>query len=142
MIVRRGAAPTARNSGIPVSHTGGFTLMEVLVAMTILSLTLVVLYQAFSSNVYLVTSSRSMWRAMEYVNNELMKWERQGTASVSVDQGTFARDHPMAGFSWKREVADQDPIPGIRVRKVSYQLTWDEGTSKRNYQSYIYVKPN
>lgn len=142
MIVRRGTVPSARKPKPTAAQPGGFTLMEVLVAMTILSLTLVVLYQAFSSNVYLVTSSRSMWRAMEYVNNELMRWERQGTASVSVSQGTFGPDHPMAGFSWKREIADQDPIPGIRVRKVSYELTWDEGKSKRNYQSYIYVKPN
>jgi prepilin-type N-terminal cleavage/methylation domain-containing protein len=124
------------------SRRTAFTLLEVLVAMTILSLTLVVLYQGFSSQFRLLESSRNMWRAMQFTNNELSQWQRRPVPSVSVSQGTFPDDHPLAGYAWKREVSDNEPLPGITVRKIAYELDWSEGTAQRHFQSYIYVEPN
>lgn len=124
------------------SRRTAFTLLEVLVAMTILSLTLVVLYQGFSSQFRLLESSRNMWRAMQYASNELSLWQRRPVPSVSVSQGTFPEDHPLAGYAWKRQVSDDQPLPGITVRKIAYELAWSEGTAQRHYRSYIYVEPN
>ena len=110
--------------------------------MAVLSVTLMTLYQAYSSNLYLVQTNRSTWKAMIYVNNELMAWERRPKVQVSVAQGEFASDDPMAGYSWLREIKDEEPIPGVTVRKVELVLTWLDGTAQRSYRSHIYVAAN
>ena len=117
----------------------GFTLMEVLVAFTILSITLVTLYQAFSANLLIHTSTRSLWKAMVYVDNELQRWERMGPPPLHVDQGEFPEDHAMAGYSWLREVSDEAPLPGVIVRRVRLRLNWQEGERSRRYASEVYV---
>lgn len=121
------------------THRAAFTLLEVLVAMTLLSVTLLTLYQTFSSNIYLVRANRSTWKAMIYVNNELMRWERQSQVSVSVAQGEFDPDGPMAGYTWTREIKDEEPLPGVNVRKVELVLNWQDGKAQREYRSHIYV---
>ncbi len=117
-----------------------FTLLEVLVAMTLLSITLLTMYQVFSSNMLLVRSNRSTWKAMVYVNNELMRWERRTDTNVSFAQGSFEPNDPMAGYEWKREIKDQEPIPGVRVRRVELILNWQDGIARREYRSHIYVQ--
>ena len=136
---RRGNAPCVPSRG---GTPAAFTLLEVLVAMALLSVTLLTLYQAYSSNLYLVQANRSTWKAMIYVNNELMAWERRPKLNVSVAQGEFASDEPMAGYSWLREIKDEEPIPGVTVRKVELVLTWQDGTAQRSYRSHIYVAAN
>lgn len=118
---------------------GGFTLLEVLVALAVLSVMLLAMYQGFSSTVNIDTATRDLWRAIVFVNNELARIERGPSPSVSIQQGTFAADDPMAGFAWRREVTDEEPFPGVRVRKVLLELTWEIGGAPQSYQSEIYV---
>ena len=117
----------------------GFTLLEVLVALAILSIMLVTLYEGFSSTVNINAATRDLWRAIVYVNNELARIERGPSPAVSVQQGEFAPDDPMAGFAWQRQVADEQPFPGVRVRSVTLMLTWETGGAPQSYQSQIYV---
>ena len=119
----------------------GFTLLEVLVAMAILSVTLMTLYQAFSSTLQINAATKGLWRAIVYVNNELARIERGPAPSVSIQQGTFPADDPMAGYAWRREVADVQPLPGVSVRKVLLELTWHAGAAPQTYRSQIYVPP-
>jgi hypothetical protein len=113
----------------------------VLVALTILSVVLIALYQAFSSNIYLTGFNRSLWKAMMFSHNELQRFERLPPPSISVNEGDFEDDHPMFGYHWKREITDDAPIPGVRLRKVWLELSWQEGAGTRSYQSETYVVP-
>ncbi|HKI98335.1 MAG TPA: prepilin-type N-terminal cleavage/methylation domain-containing protein [bacterium] len=118
----------------------GFTLLEVLVAMAVLAITLVTLYESFISTVRINTSTRGLWKAMIYANNELARIERSPSPSVSVQQGDFPPDDPMAGYSWRREVADEQPFPNVTVRKVLLELTWSIGGVPQSYRAQIYVQ--
>ncbi len=141
-------SPTSATERRPRRHPRGarrasrataFTLLEVLVAMVLLSITLVTLYQTFASTIYLLRANRSGWKAMIYANNELMRLERQPQLTVSVSQGVFPAEDPMAGYSWKREIKDEEPIPGVQVRKVELTMVWVDGTAQRSFRSHIYV---
>ncbi len=123
-------------------HRPGFTLLEVMVAMSILTLALLSLYQSFSSSLFVLTSTQNLWEAMKYSQNELVRWERSVSAPVSIAQGEFDGDHPLAGSRWTREISDVMPLPGIVVRKVALEIKWREQNSDYSYNAEIYIKPN
>ena len=123
-------------------HQVGFTVLEVLVSLSILVLTLMVLYQSYSSSIFVLSSTTNLWNAMSHAQNELLKSERATVSTpVSVNQGEFDIDDPMSGFRWKKQVRDTTPLPGIMVRKIYYELLWSEGKDEYTYDAEIYVNP-
>lgn len=110
-------------------------------AMAVLSIALVTLYQSFASTVQINTTTRGLWQAMQYVHSELARIERGPTPSVAIEQGEFPPDDPMAGYAWRREVMDEQPFPGVQVRKVLLEVTWDAAGVPQSYRSQIYVQP-
>ncbi|MBC8260107.1 MAG: prepilin-type N-terminal cleavage/methylation domain-containing protein [SAR324 cluster bacterium] len=127
---------------IAIIYKKGFTVLEVLVSLSILVLTLLALYQSFSTSIIVLTSTTNLWKAMSHAQNELLKSERATTAPpVSVSEGEFELDDQMSGFRWKRHIRDTTPLPGIGVRQVNYQLLWNEGQHEYTYNAAIYVNP-
>ena len=124
-------------------HRKGFTILEVLISISILVLTLMVLYQSFSTSLFVLSSTTNLWKAMSHVQNELLKSERATSAPpVSFSQGEFKLEHPMNGFAWKKQIRDTTPLPGIKVRQVNYQLIWNEGKNAYTYDADVYINPN
>ena len=119
----------------------GFTLLEVLIALAILSVSMIAIHQAFGTNIYLTIYTRDIWKAVVNTRNELMRIERSPAPPVGVSQGTYEGDHPLVGWNWVKTVEDEEPFPGIKVRKVTLALQWEEGLSSRSYQSEVYVLP-
>ena len=119
----------------------GFTILEVLISLSILVLTLMALYQSFSTSIFVLSSTNNLWKAISFAQNELLKSER-ATASlpVSINQGEFESDSEMSGFRWKKFVRDTNPFPGIEIRQINYQLLWNEGKNVYTYDADIYVK--
>ena len=117
----------------------GFTLMEILVALTVLSLTLMSIYQSFANTVFIQQATQGLWKAMVFTDGELARLERGPALQVEVRQGEYPESHPMSGFRWLREVADEEPFPGVRVRKVIFKLSWATATGRNTYRSQTYV---
>ena len=131
-----------RRSQLPQARARGFTLLEVMIALAVLSLCLLAIYQGYSTILGISTHTRRLWKAMEYSHNELARWERMNPVpDVSVSQGTFPPGDPMAGFSWKREITDLEPLPSIKVRRIQLTLYWSVGASAQSYTSSLYVLP-
>ena len=118
-------------------------MLEVLISISILMITLMALYQSFSTSIFVLSSTTNLWKAMSHAQNELLKSERASSPPpVSFNQGEFELEHPMNGFAWKRKISDTTPLPGIRVRQVNYQLIWNEGKNAYTYDADVYVNPN
>ena len=121
---------------------GGFTLLEVLVAITVLSIVLIGVYQGLSNNLTINHLTQGLWQAILFTNNELAQTERNPVGSVSISQGEYPADHPLAGYEWKRKVSKEEPFPGVEVRKVSFELSWETAGRKQHYRSQTYVPAN
>ena len=119
----------------------GFTLLEVLIALAVLSIAMLSLHQAFASNIYMTIYTRDLWKAVIFTRNELMQVERGSPPTVGVTEGTYEDDHELANYKWNRKVEDVEPFPGIKVRKVTFELSWEDGVVPRNYRSEVYVLP-
>ena len=120
----------------------GFTILEVLISLSILLITLMVLFQSFSTSIFILSSTKNLWKAIAFAQNELLKSERATVSpSVSINQGEFESESEMSGFRWKKFVRDTKPFPGIEIRQINYQLLWYEGKHVYTYDADIYVKP-
>ena len=120
----------------------GFTILEVLISLSILLITLMALFQSFSTSIFILSSTNNLWKAISFTQNELLKSERATVSPpVSINQGDFEYESEMSGFSWKKFVRDTKPFPGIKIRQINYQLIWNEGKHEYTYDAYIYVKP-
>ena len=120
----------------------GFTILEVLISLSILLITLMALFQSFSTSIFILSSTKNLWKAISFAQNELLKSERATVSpSVSINQGEFEPESEMSGFRWKKFVRDTNPFPGIEIRQINYQLLWYEGKHVYTYDADIYVKP-
>jgi len=131
-------------------HTGrahpkrktGFTVLEVLIALSILVVTLIATYQSFSTSLFVLQSTDNLWKSLVYTQNELLRWERSICVPRSVDQGEFNEKDLLTGFRWNRDIEDVLPVPGapkLVVRRVRYKLIWNEGKNEFSYDSDLYV---
>ena len=120
----------------------GFTILEVLISLSILVITLMALFQSFSTSIFILSSTKNFWKAISFAQNELLKSERATVSpSVSINQGEFESESEMSGFRWKKFVRDTKPFPGIEIRQINYQLLWNEGKHIYTYDADIYVNP-
>ena len=59
---------------------------------------------------------------------------------MSVSQGSVEEDLGFLDGRWKLDIEDNLPLPGIKVRRVNYEITWMEGEREYRYSSDLYVK--
>ena len=120
-----------------------FTVLEVLIALSILTLSLTAIYQTYGTALFSLNTTDALWRAMSHIQNQLLFHERsKEPPPVSVSQGEFQSDHDLAGDQWLKLVEDVEPLPGVITRRVRYRLTWEEGGRERSYEADLYVKPD
>ncbi len=119
-----------------------FSVLEVLVALSILSVMLIAIYKSYSSSLFVLNSTSNLWKAMAESQQELLRWERsKHPPPVSVTQGVFTVQQAFPGGRWKLDVQDTMPLPGIPVRRVNYEISWSEGEREYSYSADLYVKP-
>ena len=118
-----------------------FSVLEVLIALSILSITLLAVYQSFASSLFVLQSTKTLWRAMAETQKELLFWERsKNPPPVSVSQGYVEDEVEFFDGRWKLDIEDKLPLPGIKVRRVNYEITWMEGEREYRYSSDLFVK--
>ena len=114
------------------SWSAGFTLIEVIVAVAILSVSLVMIMQLFAAGLKASRSSCDYTRAVMHAKD---KMEELSAAPVHPQESGEFRD----GYKWE---ADAQPYEestneerediGFKLLKLKIKIMWNSGTKKEN----------
>ena len=107
----------------------GFTLLEVMVAMSILAMGLVAVLQMQSQSISMSTEARFLTTASLLAQNKMADIE--GTASLEnrEQKGDFAPDYP--DYGWSLSVADAQVARLKRVEVTVFNRLFENGGTYR-----------
>jgi general secretion pathway protein I len=95
---------------------GGFTLLEVMLAMSILAIALVAVFQSQSQSISMMARSRFDTAAPLLAQAKMAEIEAVSSADLTSDSGDFGDDYP--GYSWSFERMGTE-IPGVEKVEVA-----------------------
>jgi len=111
----------------------GFTLMEVMIAMTILAIALVAIFQSQSQSISMSTDSRFMTTASLLAQSKMVEVEVASTLDNQSKDGDFGPDYPQ--YIWHLEVGDT-MLP--QFKKISITVTNKLFISRGTYNLVLY----
>ncbi|MCC6158006.1 MAG: prepilin-type N-terminal cleavage/methylation domain-containing protein [Deltaproteobacteria bacterium] len=112
----------------------GFTLIEVLVSMAILSMVLVVLLQNHGMSIRLSERARKSSIAANLARDLMTEVELEGFPEIGVEEGDFTQTYPglYPGFVWQREV--NESIFLDYIREVTVRVSYMDGDEPRVFE--------
>lgn len=123
------------------ASVSGFTLLEVLIAFSLLAILLTVILQSQAETTYFLEKTGKQQLVQREVINTLSATERSCAAVIpSSDAGTFTTDHELAGDRWQREAVSEMFMGMIPFTRVTYRILWNNprGGADLSFESSIY----
>jgi type II secretion system protein I len=111
----------------------GFTLLEVMIAMSILAIVLVAAYQSQSQSIAMSTNARFITTASLLAQGKMVEIESQTPANMISSDGDFGEYFP--GWHWKVEIADSG---GRYMKKVVLTITDEPMGTNNTYRVILY----
>jgi general secretion pathway protein I len=111
----------------------GFTLIEIMIAMTILAGALVIIYQLQSQSISMSADSRFMTTASLLAQSKMVEVEAGSTLANHKEDGDFGPDYPP--YTWHLEVSDtQLPL----FKKIEVTVTNKLFINRGTYTLVLY----
>lgn len=95
----------------------GFTLLEVLVAMAVLTIALTSIYKLHGQTMVMSGKARFLTMAPQLAQSKLAEIEGQPFQDIGDGSGDFGKDHP--NYQWKLSMED---IPTELITEDKYHL--------------------
>jgi len=130
-------------SALPASADSGFTLVEILVTLVILSVGIIVVLRAFDTSLFALAESRDCMCAAMLIREKMAELEtrlREDGALSGERSGTF--DGHYGDYQWEtRQQDDTPPESGSATNRLSRITTavWRSGSS-RKYSAATYMR--
>lgn len=136
-----------RNSDRTGSSEGGFTLLEVLLAIALLAIALPILLGLRNFDLDLHERARELTAATLLAQEKLLEAELAGVYPIGETMGDF-RHAPLGapatvqaadravGYKWKRTVS---PTPLELIREIRVKVSWPRGTTEEAVEVSTYV---
>jgi general secretion pathway protein I len=115
------------------NKANGFTLIEVMIAMTILAGALVAIYQLQSQSISMSTDSRFMTSASLLAQSKMVEVEYGPSLTNHNEDGDFGPDYPQ--YTWHLEVGDTQ-LP--QFKKIEVTVTNKLFVSRGTYKLVLY----
>ena len=108
--------------------SAGFTLLEVMVAVSIMAVALVAVFGSQSQSVTLATEAKFSTTAAFLAQSKMAEIEAGLDDALASDSGDFGEDFP--GYLWEVEVSDV-PLGDVgdmsdHLRQVDLAISWGE----------------
>jgi len=111
----------------------GFTLLEVMIAMAILAMALVAVFQLQSQSISMAGEARFKTTASLLAQRKMADMEAGATLANQDQKGDFAPDHPE--YAWTTQVTDTQ-ITGLK--KIEVNVFNKASSRESNYQLILY----
>ena len=119
-----------------VDDRNGFTLIEIVVALAILSLALPTLLRSFTEAAKGQALAENRTTALYLLKFRMAAIETEGYPDIGEEDGEFGED---SRFQWHSEVQDveSEEIEGLRL--VTITVTWQERGKERRIAASTYL---
>jgi len=115
--------PTTEHQRLP----DGFTLVEVLLAIVILTTGLILVFQGFGVGVRAASLAEKETTACLLAQRVIADLEMQETLTAGTDQGEFEEDYP--GYRYETEITESAEVSGLY--EVRIMVFWVQGDQER-----------
>jgi type II secretion system protein I len=113
---------------------GGFTLLEVMIAMAILAITLVTLYQSQSQSISMASDSRFLTTASLLAQSRMAEIDTADPRLAVSANGDFGEEYP--GYTWRVEVSAVEEFP--LLKRIALTVTQGRMATRNTYRLILY----
>jgi len=118
---------------VKVNSSSGFTLLEVMLAMAILAIALVAVFQSQSQSISMVGQARFATTASLLAQSKMAEVETMDPGKINADSGDFGDDFP--DYSWKVDVTETQVE---NVKKIEVTVTNERMRLNNSYRLALY----
>ena len=119
----------------------GFTLMEVMVALSVVAIALMAIYRMHTQTLFMDARGRFDTVAVMLARQKLADIETLNLADLSSDSGDFGDDHP--GYAWKiqSELVSSDLIreDGPTLTQIRLTISLNDDASQFTLTTYRHL---
>jgi general secretion pathway protein I len=112
---------------------GGFTLLEVMIALAILAMVGIAFLRAQATSVRLISESNQITQATLLAREKIAEMETIGFAEAGKQSGGGGDFFP--GYRWEQVILPTE-IPSLQ--KALVRVLWKEGTQERSFELTAY----
>ncbi|MBA4423163.1 MAG: hypothetical protein C0390_08705 [Syntrophus sp. (in: bacteria)] len=112
----------------------GFTLLEVMIAMAILAIALVSVYQSQSQSLSMASDSRFLTTASLLAQGRMAEIDAASPLQMANGKGDFGEAFP--DYKWEMEVGDVEEIP--LLKRIVLTVTNSRMTKRNTYHLTLY----
>jgi type IV pilus modification protein PilV len=128
---------TRRAGSVPKAGETGFSLIEIMVAMTFLGIGLLVIAQLIPLGMAGVTEARNRTSAVQTAQRVMDQLRVEDYGSAALTAGTYTQTDGRYAIGWT--ITDDTPIP--RMKRVDLFATWNGGASVDTVALSTYITP-
>ena len=121
--VKRAAGPGAR------SAKGGFTLLEVVVALTIFAVGILAIIELFSGSLRLSEGARDVSAAQVYASQRMEEALLAPDPVPGVESGAFGEKYRWEMMTTQEPTEEESPYREMRIQVI---IRWDDGAQERS----------
>jgi type II secretion system protein I len=112
----------------------GFTLLEVMVALAVMSIVLVSVYRMHSQSLAMNTAARFYTQAPMLAQSKMVEIETLSSSAFPEDSGDFGEQFP--GYGWQASIAD---VTSEILGEVAEDLKRVDITVSLNENQFVYT---
>jgi general secretion pathway protein I len=125
--------PSMRRIVSPGSDLRGFSLLEVMIAMAILAIGLVAVYQSQSQSISMAGSSRFLTTASLLAQSRMAQIDAADPREVAAGNGDFGDDFP--DYRWQVEIGETEIA---LLKKIMLTVTHNRMVVRNTYRLTLY----